>query len=209
MLTLTFVTNIALFSKRGVSCCHGEALVPEQTGKTHLKNTIMPGDRSCSTLLLPHRSSDLRKKKKERNKAFATDPELKERPVIVSPTPQPSPQDPGQTELPELRATSKKTSNHCSHGASKTKERRKDSRSLFAAAPTASDNKVPAYLSELGVQARESLRWEGVLQDPQEEAKRLERYRANRRQRYITHREAAFKETQQTLREAELKTSAD
>ncbi|MEQ2210285.1 hypothetical protein XENOCAPTIV_011066 [Xenoophorus captivus] len=99
----------------------------------------MPGDRSCSTLLLPHRSSDLRKKKKERNKAFATVPELK----------------------------------------------------------------------ELGVQARESMRWEGVLQDPQEEAKRLERYRANRRQRYITHREAALKETQQTLREAELKTSAD
>lgn len=39
------------------------------------------------------------------------------------------------------------------------------------------------------VQTRESLRWEAALEDPQAEDKRLELYRANRRQRYIARRE--------------------
>ncbi|XP_034033313.1 protein LIAT1-like [Thalassophryne amazonica] len=43
---------------------------------------------------------------------------------------------------------------------------------------------------ELGAEARESLRWEGVLADRHAEEKRLELYRAKRRQRYIAHREA-------------------
>lgn len=40
----------------------------------------------------------------------------------------------------------------------------------------------------------ESLRWEGVLEDPQAEEERLEVYRANRRQRYVSHREALLRE---------------
>lgn len=47
------------------------------------------------------------------------------------------------------------------------------------------------------MQASESLRWEGVLEEPRAEEKRLELYRANRRQRYISHREAFLKEVQQ------------
>lgn len=42
---------------------------------------------------------------------------------------------------------------------------------------------------DFSVQPRESLRWEGALEDPQAEERRLELYRANRRQRYISHRE--------------------
>lgn len=53
----------------------------------------------------------------------------------------------------------------------------------------------------LSAQARESLRWEGVLEDPQAEEKRLELYRANRRQRYIAHRDTLLKETQGALRQ--------
>ncbi|KAI4813701.1 hypothetical protein KUCAC02_002934 [Chaenocephalus aceratus] len=48
---------------------------------------------------------------------------------------------------------------------------------------------------ELSAQAKESLRWEGELEDPQDEEKRLQLYRANRRQRYITHRDALIKQT--------------
>lgn len=55
------------------------------------------------------------------------------------------------------------------------------------------------FVAELG--AKESLRWEGVLQDPQAEEKRLELYRANRRQRYIAHREALLEETQENMRQ--------
>lgn len=40
----------------------------------------------------------------------------------------------------------------------------------------------------------ESLRWEGVLKDPQAEEERLEVYRASRRQRYVSHREALLRE---------------
>lgn len=43
---------------------------------------------------------------------------------------------------------------------------------------------------EASSQAQESLRWEGVLDDPIAEAKRLEVYKANRRIRYM-----AFKQT--------------
>lgn len=41
-----------------------------------------------------------------------------------------------------------------------------------------------------GGQSRESLRWEGVLEDREAEERRLEVYRANRRRRYVAHREA-------------------
>lgn len=43
------------------------------------------------------------------------------------------------------------------------------------------------------------VRWEGALEDPQAEEKRLELYRADRRQRYIAHREAELKETQDVV----------
>lgn len=60
---------------------------------------------------------------------------------------------------------------------------------------------------DVSVQTRESLRWEGALQDPQAEEKRLELYRANRRQRYISHREALLKEVQHASTKKEWKCS--
>lgn len=56
---------------------------------------------------------------------------------------------------------------------------------------------------DLSVQTRESLRWEGVLEDPQDEEERLELYRANRRQRYLSHREAPLREVQHASRHKE------
>lgn len=58
-------------------------------------------------------------------------------------------------------------------------------------------------VDDLCVQTKESLRWEGVLEDTQAEEKRLELYRANRRQRYVSHREALLKEVQQASRHKE------
>ena len=43
-------------------------------------------------------------------------------------------------------------------------------------------------VAELGGQARESLRWEGELDDPLAEGERLELYKARRRQRYLALR---------------------
>ncbi|XP_038160511.1 protein LIAT1 isoform X1 [Cyprinodon tularosa] len=149
---------------------------------------------------MPEDRNNNRKKKKKKNKVSATDQKLKEKPERLSSIPQLPPQDSGQVQLPDLRAASKKARDHCPCGAVSNEEQLKDSKSLVAETSTASDSKEPAHVMELSVQARESLRWEGELQDPQEEAKRLERYRASRRQRYITHREALLKETQQNGR---------
>lgn len=60
---------------------------------------------------------------------------------------------------------------------------------------------MQGYVAELSTQARDSLRWEGALEDPQAEEERMELYRANRRQRYISHREALLKESQCALRQ--------
>lgn len=68
--------------------------------------------------------------------------------------------------------------------------------------PKKSDSSLAAGTGGCGAPAQggvdhlggESLRWEGVLDDPQAEEKRLEVYRANRRQRYILHREALLRE---------------
>lgn len=62
-------------------------------------------------------------------------------------------------------------------------------------------DEAQGFETELCVLSKESLRWEGVLQDPQAEAKRLEQYRANRRLRYIARREAILKETNNALRQ--------
>lgn len=99
-----------------------------------------------------------------------------------------------------LRATNKKDGDWLAGSGRRNKKHPKDSLALLTAA-----NKTAApaqgYVSELSAQARESLRWEGVLEDPQAEEKRLELYRANRRQRYIAHREGLLKETVDTLRQ--------
>ena len=52
-------------------------------------------------------------------------------------------------------------------------------------------------VDDLGARSRESLRWEGALEDPQAEERRLELYRANRRQRYIGIAAETGSETQE------------
>ncbi|KAI7795763.1 protein LIAT1 [Triplophysa rosa] len=44
--------------------------------------------------------------------------------------------------------------------------------------------------SDLTYQEQDSLRWEGVLEDPVAEAQRLEVYKANRRKRYLASKQA-------------------
>lgn len=129
-------------------------------------------------------------------------------PGSLSPISQLAPQDPGQTQLSKFRATGTKPKDNFSRGAGKAKERQKDAKSHLSASHTISNNKVPGHLMKAANQDMASLRWEGALPDPQEEEKRLERYRANRRQRYIAHREALLKEAQYAMRQAEMKTSS-
>ncbi|XP_033502645.1 uncharacterized protein LOC117269602 [Epinephelus lanceolatus] len=165
---------------------------------------MMPEDKNCK-VLQPSRSSDNKKKKtqKKRKKATVstTPPENTEKPQAVSLPPEASLmsvlplQSPGQlqTQLPKLRATSRKDGERLAGSGQRSKKHPKGSPDLLTVTNKAS--------GELSTQARESLRWEGVLEDPQAEEKRLELYRANRRQRYIAHRDALLKESQVALRQ--------
>ncbi|XP_017276795.1 protein LIAT1 [Kryptolebias marmoratus] len=171
----------------------------------------MSEDKSCE-LLQPPRSSQHKKKKKKKIKkgtTSATVPENKEKPLALSSAPDTSPVSPGpsQERLPKLAALSKRNRQLSAGRGRKTKKCHKDSQPLLTATQKTNKNGPSAQGAELIDRARESLRWEGVLQDPQEEAKRLELYRANRRQRYVAHREALSKDTQHASRRTFLKES--
>lgn len=125
--------------------------------------------------------------------------------------------DPSQGHLPKLRITGKTNGEQLAGSCRRTKKQLKDSLLLLTATNENRGGRAPAKgsVDELSAQTMESLRWDGVLEDPQAEEKRLELYRANRRQRYISHREALLKENQLALRQTlpneskENKTSTD
>ncbi|XP_072231409.1 protein LIAT1 [Leuresthes tenuis] len=169
----------------------------------------MPEDKPCKLVQPPKISEHRKTKKKKRKKAAHSTSASgnKEKPLAVSLPPDAIPVSllplthPGTSRgpLPKLRATSKKNREQRSGNDQKSKKQHKDPQAL-ALSHRSSGSESLARVTEPSVQARESLRWEGALQDPLEEAQRLEQYRANRRQRYIAHREALSKETKQTLR---------
>ncbi|GAA6219843.1 protein LIAT1 [Lates japonicus] len=177
----------------------------------------MPENKNCK-LLQPSRTSDNKKKKKKRKKATAssTPPENTQKPQALSLHPEASPvsllppQSPGQPrgQPPKLRASSKRDGERSGR---RSKKRPTNSPALLTATNKISGSGAPAQgcVSELSTQVRESLRWEGALEDPLAEEKRLEPYKANRRQRYIAHREALLKETQGALRQTFPKESTE
>ncbi|TNN66428.1 Protein LIAT1 [Liparis tanakae] len=155
-------------------------------------HSIMAEDKQ---LLPPRASSDDTKKNKKKKKRKKTTPTTgnTEKPRAVSLPPETSPvsplnpQSPDQPrgQLPKLRAAGKKNGERLAgSGRRSKKHQHKDP----LAPPTAAHR--ASSVGRLGAQARESLRWEGVLEDPQAEERRLELYRANRRQRYNAHRDA-------------------
>ncbi|XP_070839728.1 protein LIAT1 [Chaetodon trifascialis] len=165
----------------------------------------MPEDKNG--LQSSSRSEKKKKKKKKRKRATAptAPPGSTEKPQAVSLPPETPPvsllppQSPDQPrdQLPRLRATSKKDGEQFAGSSRRSKKHSKDSPSLLTETNKTSGSGAPVqgYVAELSAQARESLRWEGVLEDPHAEEKRLELYRANRRQRYLLHREALLNET--------------
>ncbi|XP_041865232.1 protein LIAT1 [Melanotaenia boesemani] len=173
----------------------------------------MPENKNCKPFQSPG-ISDHRRKKKKRKK-ISPAPEKKEKPLDVSLPPETlpvslmPPQDKGQTQgqLPKPGAASKKKREQHKGRSQKSQKQCKDLQTPLTATHKSIDIGALADLAELSIQTRKSLRWEGVLQDPQEEAKRLEQYRTNRRQRYITRRERLLKETQHTLKQTVLKES--
>ncbi|XP_026183617.1 protein LIAT1 [Mastacembelus armatus] len=166
----------------------------------------MPEDKNCK-LLQPVKHSDQKKKKKKKSKKTSTSPpENTGKPQALALPPESStvcllaPQSPGQ--LPKL-GTSKKDREQLTGSSRRSKKHPKDSPVPLTSTDKIGDHGAlsQGYMTELNTRVRESLRWEGELDDRQAEEKRLELYRANRRKRYIAHREALLKEAQDALRQ--------
>ncbi|KAM8900672.1 protein LIAT1 [Spinachia spinachia] len=159
----------------------------------------MPEDQQRTLLRAPGSCEGTKKKRKKRPKVTASATERADEPQDVSLPPEtstvslPPPKSPGQPrgQLPKLTASSRRSGERLR----RSQQRPKDSAAPLQAAHQASGN------GQLGAQARESLRWEGVLEDPRAEEKRLELYRARRRQRYVAHRDAVLVESQGALRQ--------
>ncbi|CAI5643206.1 unnamed protein product [Oreochromis niloticus] len=167
----------------------------------------MPEDKPGKLLQSPM-SSERTKKKRNKGTVSTCALENAEKLLAVSLPPEIlplallPPQSTGQSQdqVPKLRASTKtnrerqRKKHHKDSPATLTENHKSDG----------SGDTAQGYVKELTVLQHSvpaqtlSLRWEGVLQDPQAEAKRLEQYRANRRQRYIAHREALLKETLKT-----------
>lgn len=98
-------------------------------------------------------------------------------------------------EKPQTQeATSTETSSDPNHAKGHTKERsarkcHKNKTTQSAVEETSAPDKQDKKFTEVNSQTQESLRWEGVLDDPVAEAERLEVYRANRRKRYMAFRQ--------------------
>lgn len=99
----------------------------------------------------------------------------------------------GVSSLPETLRVSTLPPQHLGDN---TTSRRKDgehlgSKALLTLTSKTGGGGAPAegHTDDVSVQSQESLRWEAALEDPQAEERRLELYRADRRQRYISHRD--------------------
>lgn len=127
-----------------------------------------------------------------------------EKPQVVSLPPETSPVSPLSLQClgqPRGRLPKPRTTNKKDDSGRRSKKHLEDSPSLRANEISRSAALGWGNEDELSAQTRESLRWEGVLEDAQAEEKRLELYRANRRQRYISHREALLKEIQYAFKQ--------
>lgn len=100
-------------------------------------------------------------------------------------------------QLPKAKACSREDGERGGCSGRRTKKQLKPVMALSKGTDENNIIKAPSQgdVAELSAQARESLRWEGVQEDPLAEEKRLEVYRANRRQRYLAHRQALFEDT--------------
>ncbi|XP_076836774.1 uncharacterized protein LOC143482314 [Brachyhypopomus gauderio] len=113
-----------------------------------------------------------------------------------------TPSNSGDSEKPqEDQWTGAKKSGETNPGKGNSTKERSAGKSQKCKSKLPVEEGTPALATEDQVQpsspAQESLRWDGVLEDPAAEAERLEVYRANRRKRYMASRQM-LSETMQT-----------
>ncbi|XP_055004236.1 protein LIAT1 [Boleophthalmus pectinirostris] len=152
----------------------------------------MPDDKNSKPPPQPQKKKKKKNNKKKSKSDSSTSPKDADKPLPAPASSVPpvlSTIGPPRPPLPKLKSTPKKDSER---GSRKSK---KSPMSLFSLVCKSGGSPVQSFLSQLSVPARESVRWEGKVDDPLMEEQRLEVYRANRRQRYLTHREMEQRET--------------
>ncbi|KAL6470297.1 hypothetical protein MHYP_G00214160 [Metynnis hypsauchen] len=139
-------------------------------------------------------------KKKRRNKAKEKNKSTSEVKKRGHPS---TPSNSDDSERPHTdERTNAEKSGDPSEAKGHAKERgSRKSRKCKTTPPAVEEDPVPPKedKTELSNQAQESLRWEGVLEDPAAEAERLEVYRANRRKRYMASRQTLLENIQVEL----------
>ncbi|XP_046876665.1 protein LIAT1 isoform X2 [Hypomesus transpacificus] len=152
----------------------------------------------CKLLLLPKNTENKEKRAKKKDKKKLTNASKKRG---HSSTPQNS-DDTEKASPPLATPTRPPLSEESADQTVKVKGRLRHGEGARRRTRPPKEGKTPSGMSsvtgapsqarmvEISAQVKESLRWEGVLEDPLAEEKRLEVYRANRRQRYLVHRQA-------------------
>ncbi|XP_066501173.1 protein LIAT1 [Hoplias malabaricus] len=135
-----------------------------------------------------------RDKAKEKNKATS---EVKKREHPSTPS---NSDDTEKPRTEEWTHAEKSSDQNQIKGNAKGKSSRKNRRCKTKPSVTEEDP-LPTKedQTEVSIQTQESLRWEGVLNDPAAEAERQEVYRANRRKRYMAFKQILLENVQKSL----------
>ncbi|KAL2094592.1 hypothetical protein ACEWY4_009311 [Coilia grayii] len=149
-------------------------------------------------------TSDQKKRKKKKKKEKTSDSEKKQANKSSSETHKgddsSSTPNSGDTakQQPEPESCNSNTSPQ-KHGGGQTKGKTskcsKKLKNSVSNQDTALGSTVEKAKEEVRLESLESLRWEGVLDDPEAEARRLEVYKANRRKRYLAARQLQLGKT--------------
>ncbi|XP_062867908.1 protein LIAT1 [Trichomycterus rosablanca] len=132
-------------------------------------------------------SKEGKKKKKHPTKEKTkTQPEVKKRghPSTPSNSDDSEKQQTEQWTSTEKNSDQKQSKGHVKERGSRNCRKSKTTQTVVEEAPAPPKEEE----TEVIIQTQDSLRWEGVLDDPVAEAERLEVYKANRRKRYMAFR---------------------
>ncbi|XP_041949776.1 protein LIAT1 [Alosa sapidissima] len=145
---------------------------------------ITPDKNKCKKKKKKEKTSDSDKKKANKSNRGTHKEDDSSSPPNSEDTDKQPPDAKSSSSLPKGGQTKSKTSKRSK------KLKKSVSNQETALAPSAEKTKA-----EVSTESLESLRWEGVLDDPQAEAERLEVYKANRRKRYLAARKLHLGQT--------------
>ncbi|XP_062392953.1 protein LIAT1 [Sardina pilchardus] len=171
----------------------GEVLAPKNKSTRNKNSSMKQASHSDNNdKITPDKNKCKKKKKKEKTsendkkKANKSNRETQKGDDSSSP---PNSEDTDKQPSDAKSSSSSSLPIGGSQAKSKTSKRSKKLKKSVSNQETALAPSAEKAKAEVSTESLESLRWEGVLDDPQAEAERLEVYKANRRKRYLAARQ--------------------